>query len=841
MPALRDGPFSPLFSPVPLSGTCKFEDLRHRSLSGQLGNALQHAPEGDCVAWGIPFKVNGPLLIRDRPVEWDITPTAARWFIFLHTSDVRPDEIGTVSLQNTVALGALEAVYVFCFEDGTEERVEIRRRHQIGPVHPFYGEGCTEAVPARKPRPAPQDSDKGTLRDSWGYRQTRAYSGDRGPWNNYLWAFENPQPQKPITRLRFEPRGGAILVSGVSTADTASNPLIWNTRQKAVITLPVDNSEEIEKSVQLDLGQVISLRPHLIYPDTEWSSSRQNLQPVRAPNEVLVEYSAHPEASFHLRDGSKIRVPQSADEMSVAGWSIRSVDPAVQRVKLRVVESQTRTAIPAKLHFHGRSGEYLAPLDRHRVPNARWFEDLGSASLCHGDHTCTYIPGQTVIDLPLGQVYVEVTKGFEVKPVRTIINITGTTEDVVIELDKVLLWREKGWVTADTHVHFLSPTTAMLEGAAEGVNVINLLASQWGELMTNVGDFDGRSTFGSRAAGGDGEYIVRVGSENRQHILGHISLLGYEGSIIMPLCSGGPHESAIGDPVDVLLTEWAKQCRAQGGLVILPHFPHPRLENAATIVAGEAHAVEMCSNDDFYGGINPYSLLDWYRFLNNGYLVAAVGGTDKMSARDAVGTVRTYAYVGPDLEFTFQSWAAAVRSARTFVTFGPLVEFEVDGRPMGAALHMSASGGSVDVTWRVASVVIPMTRVDLIVNGTIRETRTVKADEDQGSWSIKINKSAWIALLVRAKYNDKPEMIAAHTSPVMIHVEGSQFFAAADALTILEQIEGTMAYIDSIGTRADSVRRKQMRLVLESAYRRLHNRFHEAGLDHHHSPGTHHS
>ena len=36
------------------------------------------------------------------------------------------------------------------------------------------------------------------------------------------------------------------------------------------------------------------------------------------------------------------------------------------------------------------------------------------------------------------------------------------------------------------------------------MNVVNLLASQWGELMTNVGDFDGKTTWGSREAGGDG-------------------------------------------------------------------------------------------------------------------------------------------------------------------------------------------------------------------------------------------------------------------------------------------------------------------------------------------------
>jgi hypothetical protein len=241
----------------------------------------------------------------------------------------------------------------------------------------------------------------------------------------------------------------------------------------------------------------------------------------------------------------------------------------------------------------------------------------------HGDHVCTYIPGETVIDLPLGQVYLEITRGFEIRPQRLSVKVTKATEEITVELEKVLNWRENGWVTADTHVHFISPKTAMLEGSAEGVNVINLLASQWGELMTNVGDFDGKSTFGSKEAGGDGEYLVRVGTENRQHVLGHISLLGYEGNMIRPLCTDGANEGAIGEPVEVLLTEWARSCRRQGGLVVLPHFPNPRLENAAALVLGEVDAVEMCSQADFYSGIDPYSLSDWYRYLNNGYLIAA--------------------------------------------------------------------------------------------------------------------------------------------------------------------------------------------------------------------------
>ena len=65
-------------------------------------------------------------------------------------------------------------------------------------------------------------------------------------------------------------------------------------------------------------------------------------------------------------------------------------------------------------------------------------------------------------------------------------------------------------------------------------------------------------------------------------------------------------------------------------------------------------------------------------------MAPAVGGTDKMSAGMAVGTVRTYAHLKPDEPFTYGAWMDAVRRGETFVTYGPLLEFAVDGRPPGS-------------------------------------------------------------------------------------------------------------------------------------------------------------
>jgi hypothetical protein len=64
---------------------------------------------------------------------------------------------------------------------------------------------------------------------------------------------------------------------------------------------------------------------------------------------------------------------------------------------------------------------------------------------------------------------------------------------------------------------------------------------------------------------------------------------------------------------------------------------------------------------------------------------------------------------------------------------------------------------------------------------------------------------------------------------------------ADDALTILDQVEGAMAYLDTIGTKADEKAFRRMKLVLTSAHRTIHNRLHEMGYFHQHTSLNDHS
>jgi hypothetical protein len=842
MPSVKDGPCSLNFKPVPIKGNNTLSSLSKTVISKEMKEALEHAPGKSCVSWGIPFQIDKVVLVEEKGPPFSITldPLKTEWLVFMHTSDIRPMEIDTrklsiSSLRGKGRLGEHAANYIIVYDDGTKEKVEIKRRHQVGMFQREWGDNSIQAVTHSKPFPYRAHHEQ-TASD-WGGSQTRVKPGDNGKWIDWLWAWENPFPEKRIVEIRLEAKNGAILISAISQGKASSNPLRWQTRHKAIIRLakgiefePSLDEKGLLKQIQLDLGQVISAQKRPLYPNKEWARTHNNQTPELSPDEVLIEYTAHQDAKFHLADGKTFSISELEDKRETE--ILRVINPATQRVTLQVMEKQSNKLAAVRLHIHGQAGEYLAPIDRHRIPNPAWFEDYSVDYVNGSFHYSTYIKGETAIDLPLGNVYIEVSKGFEMKPVRKVVSVKPSTEEIVIKIDRVLPWRERGWVSADTHVHFLSPSSALLEGAGEGVNIVNLLASQWGELMTNVGDFDGKTTYGSREAGGDSEYLVRVGTENRQHVMGHISLLGYRGNIIAPMTTGGPDESALGDPVGNLLTEWARQCKKQGGLVILPHFPSPRLENAASIVSGDIDGIEFCR------GIDPYSLLDWYRYLNCGYMAAAVGGTDKMSADVAIGSARTYAYIDTEMDFTYQTWMDSIRKANTFVTCGPLMEFSVEGKPPGSRIKMSSRGGTVNISWKTASVTMPMTKVELIINGEVYESKSIGPDKNEGYHSVKINKSSWIALLVRGHYADKPkqEVIAAHSSPVMIDIEGSSLLAKADALTILEQIEGALAYLDTVGTRAETKAYKRMRLILTSAHRSLHNRMHKIGHYHNHTP-----
>jgi hypothetical protein len=144
MPSIQDGPASSLFVPLPLKGNVALARLAEMGVSGDMAAALDHAPSGDCVAWGIPFQVGDVVLVAGESVAVDWTPRLAQWLVFMHTSDVRPVEPGPGGffspMRGEGQLAEHAADYVICYADGSQERVAIRRRHELGAFRRRWGE-----------------------------------------------------------------------------------------------------------------------------------------------------------------------------------------------------------------------------------------------------------------------------------------------------------------------------------------------------------------------------------------------------------------------------------------------------------------------------------------------------------------------------------------------------------------------------------------------------------------------------------------------------------------------------------------------------------------------------
>src|SRR5947209_3255593 len=187
------------------------------------------------------------------------------------------------------------------------------------------------------------------------------------------------------------------------------------------------------------------------------------------------------------------------------------------------------------------------------------------------------------------------------------------------------------------------------------------------------------------------------------------------------------------------MAHWADATHAQGGTVVIPHLPNPNGEPAALIATGRADAVEMLRHGAF-------NHLEYYRYLNCGYRLPLVGGTDKMSSDVPVGLYRTYAHVPNDVAFSYENWCAAVRAGRTFLSGGPMLEFTVNGARIGDTVKLLAGGGTVEVE-AAAESIFPIHTLEIVQQGRV----VASTNEARGARrlslraSLKLDGHTWLA------------------------------------------------------------------------------------------------
>jgi len=600
------------------------------------------------------------------------------------------------------------------------------------------------------------------------------------------------------------------------------------------------------RSLDVDMGAVARVDRTLGVRGKDWLRSPYTglttaQEPEKKGEDIFSIYGARDAIVSARVAGHAGRVEFSLGEAYETGASARGnavlerLGGPKQWMQVEILDSATGRPTAARLHISGPAGEYIAPYGHHEQINANWFEDYG-ADLKVGGRSYAYVPGVFTTDLPTGDLYVELFKGFEYEPTRCKVAVRPGQKKLTLRVRRWKDLRSKGWLTADTHVHFISPHTAWLEAQCEGVNVVNLLASQWGRLFTNVGDITGR------VGVVENDTVVWVGTENRHHMLGHISMLGTKGLPVFPMCAGGVSEAWMGDPEFRTLIEWAQECKRKDGVVIRPHFPYCGFtEDPALAVTGAMDAVEIAVGPHPQSG---FAVQEWYRYLNNGYRVAVVGGTDKMGAYRALGHLRTYAQLDPQSVFTYENWARAIRAGRTYSTTGPLLDLTVEGRRIGETIRLPASGGRLQVE-AVAESAWPLGRIEIVQNGRVVASESSRPFErHQGgpehgrvgragarkivvSARLSFTGSGWIAARCGGAERTPAGYMAAHTSPVYVACGRDKAFDGPALEHMLTLTRVGIEYLETISTRFSDKDQERMIRVYREVERRLMRRLRE--------------
>ena len=199
-------------------------------------------------------------------------------------------------------------------------------------------------------------------------------------FKNWIWAWENPHPDKEIVAFRIEPTSGIVIVSGISIGPAGPPPTRWLSRRKVLVTLPEGeifdpllNEFGQPKQIQLDMGTIISADVRSQYPNETWEQTYNNKLPEFSKNQVLIEYTAHPQANFHFSDGNAVSLKELEEKNKLKSMAV--IPPAEQVVHLKTIDKKSGNPVAVKLHIHGEYDEYLTPIDRQRVPNPSMFQN----------------------------------------------------------------------------------------------------------------------------------------------------------------------------------------------------------------------------------------------------------------------------------------------------------------------------------------------------------------------------------------------------------------------------------------------------------------------------------
>jgi TolB protein len=391
-----------------------------------------------------------------------------------------------------------------------------------------------------------------------------------------------------------------------------------------------------------------------------------------------------------------------------------------------------------------------------------------------------YSDGTIELTVPVGTVTVSAVQGFETPVVVDEAEIRrNATTNVTLDLEPVWDASENGWYSSDNHFHLnyggtyrMAPGDILPDLKGEGLDLaFPLLANLHNRFLQE--DLWGWSY--------EGGPIIQFGQEIRPHFLGHVMQMGSD-ALFWPWI-WGPGYQVYGDDdrTNAMALRHAREHGGLGGYVHPVEVSDPFTpESASSVpigfvadaVLGEIDFIEIaCLWTDEVG-----TGALWHEVLNIGVPLAASAGSDVMNdyyRTMAIGATRVY--VKPEGRLTSASFQQTLKEGKSFVSNGPLLEFEVAGNGPGEVVD--SSDGMVSWSANVHSA-LPFERLEIYVNGTVVETLegNTQAGSKSFQGSLQVPEGGWVTARVLGENSGWPAMdsyLYAESSPVWFGAVGS--------------------------------------------------------------------
>lgn len=552
---------------------------------------------------------------------------------------------------------------------------------------------------------------------------------------------------------------------------------IYSTLKKGVVQTEINLSNVLDKTPEIIVEEVLSSA-------TFFRSFVEENKPVR----LLL-----PEGIYRIRANFFPAVVEKTIQISSTKKNRFELEkPAEGTLKINLVDKKGK-ALPGKVSFFGLEGTktpYFEP--ENPVQSSRnWERFKNSIYAVKQPLEIKLATGRYLLSASYGPFYTNERRVVEV--------FSGQLQEITFKLEKVV--KLKDYVSLDPHLHTINSDGTL--SVAERIKSI---------VAENL----------DVAIATDHNFVT-----DYQPVLEELGLTNYlkvfPGAEVTPLNSYlhfnnyplvvRPEEKTNGSIITRFekVKELFEACRKKNPSSLL-QLNHPRAGNLgyfnniglnqekAAYAVGDLELsfdlMEVMNGASLHQG-NDQAVADWLHLLNRGYFFPAVGSSDSHGADGSEpGYSRVFVRCSKKLkDLTFEDVALPLKKGQSFVSNGPVVEFQVNRRFQPGDL-LTDRDGKVKVRVRVLSAPwINVSEIRIIINGERKIsfpviTPEIEVKKFDKKFDLSLEKDAYIAVEVLGQKSLYPvvqqpagsgqiveaALPYALTNPIFVDVDGNGHF-----------------------------------------------------------------